>query len=132
MLKERPARREKGRICNAGLNERSLLKNLHITATMINGKKVETATCGTADQKERDIAKECVDISGPRQFRDVMTGVPIAPNETAAESQIRATAAAPSGGQPRLTRRGAASAAGVPKPAAASRNETNRKPTIIV
>ena len=47
---------------------------------------------------------------------DCATGVPIAPKETAALSQISETTAAATGGKPRLTSSGAASAAGVPKP----------------
>ncbi len=59
------------------------------------------------------------------------TGVPTAPNETGEESSIKAKTAAAKGGKPNTISKGAAKAAGVPKPAAPSINATKNTPIII-
>ncbi len=58
---------------------------------------------------------------GFRFLRPNQMGVPTAPKETGNELRIRQTMAEARAGNPRLRRRGAAMAAGVPKPAAPSR-----------
>ena len=61
----------------------------------------------------------------------VAAGVPTAPKGTGVLFSTSATMAAHKGGKPTLISRGAASAAGVPKPAAPSMNAPNIKPIII-
>ena len=60
------------------------------------------------------------------------TGSPTAPEDTAALSAINANTTAASGGKPRTTSSGATIAAGVPKPAAPSKKDTNNQPMMTV
>ncbi|MBT9152777.1 MAG: hypothetical protein DDT35_00999 [Firmicutes bacterium] len=59
------------------------------------------------------------------------TGVPTAPNETGVLLKMRAIEAAARGGKPKPTSRGAAKAAGVPKPAAPSTKAPNIQPMMM-
>ena len=59
-------------------------------------------------------------------------GVPTAPKVTGTLLKARQTTAAHRGGKPRPSSRGAAKAAGVPKPAAPSMKAANMKPMMMV
>ena len=65
-------------------------------------------------------------------LKPTRTGVPTAPKVVGTLLKARQTTAAHSGGKPRPSSSGAASAAGVPKPAAPSMKAANMKPMMMV
>lgn len=129
IAKDKPVNIAKGAASNAGLKDFSLPNILVAIIRTISGKKVLTTACGTAVQKAKSATKalslDKLSILSPKA---VVTGVPTAPKDTAVESKIKVIIAAASGGNPRHTSKGPASAAGVPKPAADSINEQKEKP----
>ena len=58
-------------------------------------------------------------------------GVPTAPNDTGVDCTIMPSITAPIAGKPSATSKGAATAAGVPKPDAPSMKQPNSHATII-
>ena len=69
--------------------------------------------------------------SKPNPPKPSSTGVPAAPKLTAVEFAIKARTTDKNGVNPKLTRRGAVKAAGVPKPATPSINEPKSQAMII-
>ena len=125
-----PEKRAKGKTANAGFMDFSLPNTFVSTATPKKGTKIPITAWGKAVQTESFPANSGPTLV-PSWVKAVDTGVPTAPKETAVESKINATVAAARGGNPRLTKSGAASAAGVPKPAAPSINEPNIQQMIM-
>lgn len=125
--KDKPVNIANGAASKAGLKDFSLPNILVAIIRTISGKKVLTMACGIAVNSS-NCEINALSPDKPSMFKAEVTGVPTAPKDTAVESKIKVIIAAASGGNPRQTSKGPASAAGVPKPAADSINEQNEKP----
>ena len=126
---DKPVKSAKGAALSAGLNDFSFVNIFVVRSRTIRGRSVLPIAWGRAVQKENCDINAVFSVK-PKALRAAVTGVPTAPKETAEESKTSVIIAAAIGGNPRLTSKGPASAAGVPKPAADSINEQKEKPII--